>query len=93
VGIVAHNAFCHGVVLGRVDAGDFLTGAPLVREIGVAANAEGAAAVNVEPHGIPGMIIIGTVAVFTADGTMGRVLDVIILILMTFPADRGGLVF
>lgn len=39
------------------------------------------------------MIIIGAMTVFTTDGSMGRILDVGIFVLMTFPADHGGLVF
>jgi hypothetical protein len=39
------------------------------------------------------MIVVGAVAVLTADGGVGRVLDIVIFVLVTFPADRCGLVF
>jgi hypothetical protein len=32
-------------------------------------------------------------AVFTADGTMGRIFYIVILVLVAFPADRRSLVF
>jgi hypothetical protein len=75
-----------------VDAGDLRPGAVFVGEMGVAADTEPAAAVDVQTYGILGMIIVGAMAVFTADGTVGGVLDVIILVLVTIPADRGGFV-
>jgi hypothetical protein len=76
-----------------IDTGDLCPGALFVRKICVAANTECAAAINVQPHGISGVIIIGTVAVFATYGAMGRILDIVILVLMAFPADFGGLVF
>jgi hypothetical protein len=39
------------------------------------------------------VIIIGAVAVFTTDGTMRGILNVIVFILMTPLADCGGFVF
>ena len=77
----------------RIDAGDLGPGAVFVGEIGMAADTESAAAINVQSHRILGMIIIGAMTVFTADGAMGGVLDVVIFVLMAFPADFGGLVF
>jgi hypothetical protein len=77
----------------RVDAGDFCPGAVFVREIGMTANTKPAAAINFKTYRILGVVIIGAMAVFTADGGMGGILDVVILVLMTFPADRGCLVF
>jgi hypothetical protein len=93
VGIVAHDAFLLGIMLSGVDAGDFRPGAVLVGEIGMAADTEPAATVNGKTQRILGVVIIWAVAVFTADGAMGGVLDVVILVLVAFPADRGGLVF
>jgi len=93
VGVVAHDAFLLGIMLLRVDAGDLSADIVFVGEICMTADTEPAAAVNVQTQRIRGVIIVGAVAVFTADGAVGRVLDVVILVLMAFPADRGGLVF
>lgn len=76
----------------RIDTRYFLPRAPLVRKIGMAADTERATAINVQPYRIFRMIILGAVTVFTTDGSMGRVLDIITFVLMTFPAGRGGLV-
>jgi hypothetical protein len=90
--IVAHDALCLGIMLFRIDAGDFRPNVIFVREKGMTADTESPAAIDVQPDGIFRMIIIGAMAVFTAYGTMGGVLDVIIFVLMTFSTDFGGLV-
>ena len=76
-----------------VDAGDLRPGAVFVGQVGMAADAQPAATVDGQTQRVPGVVIIGAMAVLAADGTMGGVLDVIVLVLMAFPADRGGLVF
>jgi len=77
----------------RVDAGDFSPGAAWVRKLSVTTDTKSAAAVNGQTHRIPGVIIIGAVAVFTTYGAMRGVLNVGVFIFMTPPADLGGLVF
>lgn len=39
------------------------------------------------------MVIIGAMAVLTADWSMGRVFDIVVLVLMAINAYLGGLVF
>jgi hypothetical protein len=73
----------------RVDAGNLCPGAVFVREIGMTADTEPATAVNVQSQRVLGVVIIGAMAVFTADGAVGGVLDVVILVLVTIPADCG----
>lgn len=91
--VMTHDAFSPRMMFFRVDAWDFTTNVLLVREIGMAADTERATAINVQSDWIIGMIVFWTVAVFTTDGTMGRVLDIVILVFMTFPAGLVRLVF
>jgi hypothetical protein len=77
----------------RIDAWNLSTCTIFVREGGMTADAESAAAINIQPHRILGVIIIGAMAVFAADGAVGRVLDVIILVFMALRTDFSGLIF
>ncbi len=76
-----------------IDARNFPTGTPLVGEIGMAADTKLAAPVNVQTHWVIGVIKLGAVAVFAAYGAMGRILDVVVFVFVTFRARCGGLVF
>lgn len=91
--IVAHDALRLGIMLFRIDPGDFSPDAILIGEIGVAADTEPPTAVNFQPYRIVRVIIIGAMAVFTAYGAMRGVLDIIIFILVTFCTHRCRLVF
>ena len=59
----------------------------------MAADTKPAAAINFQTQRILGMVVVWAMAVFTTDGSMGGILDVVIFVLMTFPANLGGLVF
>ena len=69
--VVTHDALLRGIMLLGVDARDFATTAFLVGQIGMAADTELPTAINVQSHRIFGVVILGAVAVFTADGRHG----------------------
>ena len=91
--IVAHDALRLGIMFFRIYAGYFRTGAILIGEIGMAADTESSTAIYFQPYWVSRVIKIGAMAVFTAYGTMRRVLDIVIFILVTFCTDRCRLVF
>lgn len=76
----------------RVDTGNIRPGAVFVGKGSMTTETKTTSAVNTQTNRIIGVIIVGTMTVFTTDCPVRRGLEVIIFILMTFYADFGGFV-
>lgn len=92
MGIVAHDAFCLGIMRRRINAGDFCPGAVFVREIGMAADTKPAAPVDSHARRILRMVEVRSMTVLTTDSSMGGALDIVIFVFVTFSADSSSLV-